>query len=51
MEQGGWRDAKSIMAYSHDVIEHRRTWVAAMDAPKVRGKAMTRGKFADKLAM
>jgi integrase len=28
MEQGGWRDVRSIMGYSHDVPQHRRNLVA-----------------------
>jgi integrase len=31
MEQGGWLDPRSVMAYTHDVPEHRRQLVAALD--------------------
>lgn len=30
MEQGGWRDARSVMGYSHDVPERRRSLVGAL---------------------
>jgi integrase len=47
MEQGGWRDVRSIIAYSHDVTEHRRNIVTAMEAPAAPSdglaKVLTRG--------
>jgi hypothetical protein len=33
MEQGGWRDARSVMRYAHDVPERRRQLVRQMAAP------------------
>jgi site-specific recombinase XerD len=33
MEQGGWRDVRSVMGYAHDVPERRRALVAALAAP------------------
>ncbi len=31
MEQGGWLDIRSVMAYAHDVPEHRQRLVASLD--------------------
>ncbi|MDX9862925.1 MAG: tyrosine-type recombinase/integrase [Rhodospirillales bacterium] len=33
MDQGGWRDARSLQIYNHDVPEHRRTVVNRIQRP------------------
>ena len=33
MEQGGWRDARSVLGYSHDVPERRRQLIGQMATP------------------
>jgi site-specific recombinase XerD len=40
MEQGGWEDYRSVVGYSHDVPERRRSLIGQMDAP---GGLVTRG--------
>jgi integrase len=44
MNQGGWRDARSVMGYSHDVPERRRAVVAALPLPQTgdSGTILTR---------
>ena len=33
--QGGWRDVRSIMGYSHDVPERRRALIAGLPTPSL----------------
>jgi integrase len=42
MEQGGWRDVRSVLGYSHDVPERRRALVEGMRQPGVGHRVDTR---------
>jgi hypothetical protein len=48
MEQGGWRDARSVMRYAHDVPERRRQLVEQMAAPAATFWPRTPGVAANK---
>lgn len=42
MDQGGWRDERSVMAYTIDVPQHRRNMVRNLDAGEDDGTLLTR---------
>jgi hypothetical protein len=35
MEQGGWRDQRSLFGYAHDVPDRRRALINSLPAPRV----------------
>jgi len=44
MDQGGWLDQRSVLGYAHDVLDHRRQVVNALegfDTPQTRGATAT----------